>query len=127
MQYRQLSGKILYLILWGGTAVIAAGMVFFGHRQQVYYKKLFSTPNFAMDASSGDAINKLLISADELNIAEKTSFINLYLKQGDEAGIVTSQKVNKNREEVYKRIFQRKINKLNGKPSEDFSVRPIPK
>ena len=127
MQYRQLSGKILYLILWGGTAVIAAGMIFFGHRQKVYDKELFRTLNFATDASSGDAINKLLMSADELNIAEKTSFINLYLKQDDEAGIITNQKIIKNREEVYKRIFQRKINKLNGKPSEDFSVRPIPK
>lgn len=127
MQYRQLSGKILYLILWGGTALIAAGMIFFGHRQKVYDKELFRTLNFATDASSGDAINKLLMSADELNIAEKTSFISLYLKQDDEAGIITNQKIIKNREEVYKRIFQRKINKLNGKPSEDFSVRPIPK
>ena len=127
MQYRQLSGKILYLILWGGTAVIAAGMIFFGHRQKVYDKELFRTLNFATDASSGDAINKLLMSADELNIAEKTSFISLYLKQDDEAGIITNQKIIKNREEVYKRIFQRKVNKLNGKPSEDFSVRPIPK
>lgn len=73
-----------------------------------------------------EIINDLLLSADELSIAEKNSFIQLYLKPGNKAEGMN--KVLETKEDVYKKIFQRKVNKLKQKDNdEDFFIKPIPK
>lgn len=127
MPYKESSGKKLYLILWGGAALIGIVMTVVGYWQQTDEKKILQNPAFTNPASSGETINDLLLSAHELTIAEKKSFISLYNRQGDDIVIPINQKAKDKREEIYKLIFQRKMNKLNGKPSADFSVKPVPK
>lgn len=116
---------MLYLILWGGTAFISVAMALIG--QQVNEKKLLRNHDFPTQTSSGEAINDLLLSADELTIEEKKSFISLYLKSDDKTGVLTYQNNKNKTEDVYKQIFQRKVNKLKEKSSDDFSIRPLPK
>ncbi|HNU13498.1 MAG TPA: hypothetical protein PKI55_03500 [Chitinophagaceae bacterium] len=73
-----------------------------------------------------ETINDLLLSADELSIAEKNSFIQLYLKPGKEVEGITN--LLETKENVYRKIFQRKVNKLKRiNNNEDFSIKPIPK
>lgn len=127
MNKKQPSGKILYLILWGGTAAITAAMVLIGFRQQVYEKNLLRNDFYKTENSSGEAINELLLSVNELTIAEKKSFINLFLKQVNNNGKTASDKSGPPKEDIYKVILQRKLNRLNGKTRDDFSVRPVPK
>ncbi len=123
----QSPGKNLYFILWGGAALIGMAMAIIGYNQQRGEKKLLKNRGLISNKSSDNAINELLLSGDELTIEEKKSFISLYLKPGDDEGAITYQKINTKREGVYKQILQRKMNRLNGKPSDDFSVRPVPK
>ena len=127
MSKKQPSGKRLYLILWGGTATITAAMVLIGFRQQLYEKNLLRNPFYKTENSSGEAINELLLSANELTIAEKKSFINHFLKQANNNEETTPDKTGRKKEDIYKVILQRKINRLNGKTKDDFSVRPVPK
>lgn len=127
MQYKESSGKKLYFILWGGAAIIGVVMTLVGYWQQTDEKKLLRNPAFTDPKSSGETINDLLLSANELTIAEKKSFISLNLKQGEDIGIPISQKSKDKRDEIYKQIFQRKMNRLNGNSSADFSVKPVPK
>lgn len=127
MNNKQPSGKMLYLILWGGTAIITAAMVVIGMRQQVYAKNILRNSFYKADNSSGEIINELLLSANELTIAEKKSFINLFLKSGNDYEEAGAGTISRKREDVYKNILQRKLYRLNGKTKEDFSVRPVPK
>lgn len=127
MLYKESSGKKLYLILWGGAALIGAVMTVVGYLQQTDDKKLLRNPAFINPTSSDETINDLLLSANELTIAEKKSFISLYHRQGDDTEIPIYQKAKDKRYEIYKQIFQRKMNKLNGNSSADFSVKPVPK
>ncbi len=127
MNYKQPSGKKLYLILWGGAAFIGIIMVGISYKEQLDEKQLLKNKFFITKTLSGESINDLLLSADELTIAEKKSFISLYLKPGSDQDAITYQKADNKRDEVYKLILQRKMNKLNRRPSDDFSVKPVPK
>jgi ethanolamine ammonia-lyase large subunit len=127
MHHNQPSGKILYLILWGGAAIIGTVMVIIGYSQQADEKNLLKSSAFATNKLSGDAINDLLLSGDELTIAEKKSFISLYLKPSENNGDIAYQKGNNKSDEVYRLILQRKMNRSANKSTNDFSVKPIPK
>jgi hypothetical protein len=119
------SGKILYLILWSGTTIIGVVMMLMGYEKQLKNENYLKNPEFTEQTSSGETINNLFLSADDLTIEEKKSFINL--RQGDDKETATYQGRKEKREEVYKKIFQRKIGKLNGKSTSDFSIKPVPK
>ena len=127
MLHKEPSGKIFYLILWSGAALIGVIMVTIWKRQEFKDKQLLKNPLSRIQTLPGEAINDLLLSADELTIEEKKSFISLYLKPDDKTGVVTYSNNNNNREEIYKLILQRKLNRVNRKSSDDFSVKPIPK
>ena len=126
MLHKEPSGKFFYLILWGGAALIGVIMVIIWKRQEINDKQLLQNPLSRMQTLPGEAINDLLLSVDELTIEEKKSFISLYLKPDGKTGVVTYSN-NNNRDEMYKLILQRKLNRVNRKSSDDFLVKPIPK
>jgi hypothetical protein len=122
------SGKILYAILWGGAIIIIALIIITGYREQLPQKSFFGGNILDNQNSSGETINELMLSANELTIAEKKSFINLYLKSGDVGSVVSYVKNQDGQRQVYRQIFQRKVNRLNNNNSDgDFSIKPIPK
>ncbi len=125
---RKKNGKILYVILWGVASVIIAVIIITGYKEQLPQKGFFNSNVFDKSTSSGEAINELLLSANELTIAEKKSFINLYLKSTDVSSVAVYIKNNDEQKKVYNQIFQRKMNNLKNRNSDDdFSIRPIPK
>ena len=122
------NGIILYAILWGVAIIIIAVIVITGYREQLPQKSFFNGNALDNQASSGETINELMLSANELTIAEKNSFINLYLKSTDPSSVVAFSKNKDEQKLVYNQIFQRKMNKLKNKNSDgDFSVKPVPK
>ncbi|MBK8953155.1 MAG: hypothetical protein IPM85_13695 [Chitinophagaceae bacterium] len=85
-------------------------------------KRVLST-----DQPSGETINQLLLSADEFTIAEKTAFINLYLKADD--GTTAYEQIKSLRKEVYSKILNRRLNnvKRQGNKQDDFLIKAVPK
>lgn len=124
MSNNQFSGKILYLTLWGGTLCIVTVMFFIGYQQQISEKKLENTFLNNSSYPSGEAVNELMLSANDLTIEEKKAFINLFLKQ--ENTTINGEVIPK-RDAVYKRILDRKISKWTGRNGDDFSIKPVPK
>ena len=121
-------GIILYAILWGVSIVMIAVIVITGYREQLPQKSFFNGNALDNKTSSGETINELMLSANELTIAEKNSFINLYLKSTDPSSVVAFSKNKDEQKLVYNQIFQRKMNKLKNNNSDgDFSVKPVPK
>jgi hypothetical protein len=124
MNKRIQAGTFLYPVLWGGAALIIAGMFIIGHRQQTYDKNNLHT---LQPASSGEMINALMVSTNDLTIEEKKSFINLFLRKGEDPEETTSTAAIK-KENVYRQILQRKINRpVKNQRPDDFSVKPVPK
>lgn len=122
------NGKILYASLWGVASVIIAIIIITGYREQLPQRSFFNGHVLDNRTSSGETINELLLSANELTIAEKKSFINLYLKSTDAHSLMAGRMNKSEQKRVYNEIFQRKMNNLNNKKSDDdFSVKPIPK
>ena len=123
---KQPSGKYLYLILWGGTFLIAAAMVAISYQEQGVERKLRNNI-FSSKYASGEEINELMLSANELTIDEKKAFINLFLKQDTDTNDFFNRRNDDKRNDIYKRILQRKLNKGVGKQDADFSIKPVPK
>jgi hypothetical protein len=122
------NGKILYASLWGVASVIIAVIIITGYREQLPQRNFFNGHVLDNRTSSGETINELLLSANELTIAEKKSFINLYLKSADASSLLADGRNKDEQKRVYNQIFQRKMNNLNNKNSDDdFSIKPIPK
>lgn len=122
------SGKLYYLVLWSAALVIISVMLLFGFNDIVISRSIFKNKNFGSAEVSNQTINELLLSADELNIGEKNSFINLYLKPEDNIPALTAENNQTELASVYNKILNRKIKNLDMKiKSEDFSVKPIPK
>lgn len=125
---RRNNGKILYASLWGVASVIIAVIIITGYREQLPQKSFFNGHVLDNRTSSGETINELLLSVNELTIAEKKSFINLYLKSADANSLIADRRNNDEQKKVYNQIFQRKMKDLNNKNSDDdFSIKPIPK
>lgn len=125
---RRNKGKILYASLWGVASVIIAVIIITGYREQLPQKSFFNGHVLDNRTSSGETINELLLSVNELTIAEKKSFINLYLKSTDASSLMADRRNNDEQKKVYNQIFQRKMKNLNSKNSDDdFSIKPIPK
>lgn len=125
MDYGQNVERKLYILLWSGAFVVMLIMILDGFILYAAQKKTIRTSGEA-NVWGSETINNLLLSADELSIAEKNSFIQLYLKPGNEAySTINVQEAN---ESVYKKIFERKVNSLRqSNKDEDFSIKPIPK
>ncbi len=121
-------GKYLYLLLWITAGFIIAGIVFAGTTAANDGKNIFINQDFESPEATNETINELLLSADELSITEKKSFINLYLRPGENSITIVSADSGREKENVYKQIFKRKVSSLRSKevPS-DFSIKPIPK
>jgi hypothetical protein len=120
-------GKSLYLILFSGTAIIVTAMLLVDYKQGVTNKAYLISSPAGTYSGTGEDINKLLLSANELTIAEKTSLINLYLKTGEPVAAVNFNLIKEKREEVYSTILKRQINRVSNRGAGDFSVRPVPK
>jgi hypothetical protein len=122
------SGKFFYLLLWSVALLMIAVTLMFGIGDKTTGKSIFKNKSIETAEVSNETINALLLSADELNIGEKNSFINLYLKPDDNGSMLSGVNNETDREAMYNTIFTRKINNLNSKNrNEDFSVKPIPK
>ncbi|MBL7725967.1 MAG: hypothetical protein JNK27_17640 [Chitinophagaceae bacterium] len=116
----------LYVVLWTIAVIAVVFMMADGKYVSINEKNLFRNSGVESGVLSSETINELLLSANELSISEKKSFINLYLKSGSNPE--GNDNENETREQIYQRIFQRKINKLQQKSrQEDFSIKPIPK
>ncbi|MEI9943546.1 MAG: hypothetical protein WDN26_04935 [Chitinophagaceae bacterium] len=117
-------GKALYLALWLGAAMTIL-IIATGADNTFTTKQLFKKEAMAPSEASDEAINDLLLSVDELNIAEKNSFINLYLKPNEHARVQLN--VQDRRDSFYRQILNRRLSRLeNRKRNEDFSVKPVP-
>lgn len=116
----------LYVVLWTIAVIAVVFMMADGAYVSINEKNLFRNSSVESGVLTSETINELLLSANELSISEKKSFINLYLKSGNSPE--GSDNGNETREQIYQEIFQRKINKLQQKSKqEDFSIKPIPK
>lgn len=106
------SGRKLYLVLWGGAAVIISAMLLINHRQKIADKS--AVRNFAINGQPQD---------DEMTISAKNSFINLLLRGDEETPA---------RAPVYFKAPPRTLsvyyhNSPNALRPEDFSIGPVPK
>jgi hypothetical protein len=120
-------GREIYIILITGTVLITLIMLLIDYRQQLYERDQLQYKVINRQLKPGENIDELLLSANDLSIAEKKAFINIYLKTPgkpeDNKPAYTKNKL----DELYRSILQRKINRSTSKPREDFSVKPVPK
>jgi hypothetical protein len=121
------NGRSLYFTLFSGTAIIVTAMLLIDYRQDVANKASIISSSAEVYSGTGEDINKLLLSANELTIAEKTSLINLYLKTGEPVAAANYNYIKEKREEVYRTILKRQINKANNKGAGDFFIKPVPR
>jgi hypothetical protein len=121
-------GKALYLLLWMGAVIVTLVIIIAGSGDNVIIKHLFKDQTLVSpEANTDETINQLLISVDELNISEKRSFINLYLKPTEVDSTPIPAQINGEDENVYRQILHRRIERLKVKDQdEDFSVKPVP-
>lgn len=118
-------GRPLYLLLWASAVSLCIVASLAGNIDDRKGKHLFTNPGLLSSDANNETINELLLSAGELTIVEKNSFINLYLKPGAADKTISADT---NREAVYKQILNRKIKNLKAKNGDsDFSVKPVPK
>jgi hypothetical protein len=121
-------GKALYLILWMGAIIVTLVIIIAGNGDNSAITHLFKDQSLvSAEANTDETINQLLISVDELNISEKKSFINLYLKPTEPDFTPTPAQISGEDENVYRQILHRRIEKLKTKnQDDDFSVKPVP-
>jgi hypothetical protein len=121
-------GKALYLLLWMGAVIVTLVIIIAGSGDNIIIKHLFKDQTLVSpEANTDETINQLLISVDELNISEKRSFINLYLKPTEFDPTPTPIQISGEDENVYRQILHRRIERLKVKDqNEDFSVKPVP-
>jgi hypothetical protein len=122
-----MKGKSIYLILVVGAITITLVMLLLDRKQQRLDRKLIRLPSSDNFISTGEKIDELLLTTNELTIAEKKSFINIYLMSQQQETGMTYDGVKKRRADLYHTILQRRINRAVAKPQEDFSVKPVPK
>src|SRR5688572_14722458 len=123
--YNKLKAAKLYLLLWGFTIAIAATMLLLEKKGDQKDALHIMKPGFNSASVTNQTINELLLTAKDLNLDEKKSFINLYLKSGDdiEAANNQAQPIS-----VYNKIFEKKVDIIKTKKKQkDFSIQPIPK
>lgn len=116
METVNFSGKKLYLILWGGAALIISGMFLINQWQ-------LGTDS---SAENGIAISKQFDSDDEMNISAKNSFINLLLRS-DYAEELPVQQDYRPKSIYNKEVSLYLRNPVHNRQPEDFSVGPVPK
>ncbi len=120
--------RSLYLALWTGAVVVTLIIVMTGYSDDKPGKHLLRTQDILSTDAANETINELLLSAGQLTIAEKTSFINLYLKPEQASTSGHTDNNNTDRDNVYQQILNRRINNLKSKSDQnDFSVKPVPK
>ncbi len=119
----------LYLLLCSGAAlfvsiILTAGSLKKPATSHNFFKNI--DPRFSQ--ASSETVNELLLSKDELSIAEKNSFINLYLKPSDFSASKNIP-IAPAPASIYRQILDRKINNLKAKSNrtDDFIVKPVPK
>lgn len=123
--YTGTTGKGYYGLLWGIALAITLAMFLLEKFAFTASERQIMKPGFHMTSVTSESINELLLSAKDLNINEKQSFINLYLKNDNN---LTTSYPQTQAENIYNRIFEKKVASIKTKPnSNDFSIKPIPK
>ena len=121
---------ILYIILWAGGCLIAFFIaLLWKDSSRPFDTVLFKDETIALKVTdiSGNIVNELLLSANELNISGSSTLISPGFKKAimDDQSSNTSEK--KYTEKVYKAILLRKLAKAKRKSSSgDFDVKPVP-
>lgn len=125
----KLKKNYLYVVLLAGTFIILSGMIVVDKRINNYKTKNTFLEVKKGSEKTGETINELLLSADELTITEKTAFINLYLKTAELPNELAIEEIKNQRKEVYSNILKRKIGKAKaaGSDDEDFIIKAVPK
>jgi hypothetical protein len=121
---------LLYIILWAGGCLIALFITLLWKNSSSQNDTvLFRDTTVALKMSdiSGDIVNELLLSVNELNIAGSSTLIS----PGFIKSIMDEQSSNasgkKHTEKVYDAILLRKLAKVKRKsPSGEFAVKPVP-
>ena len=119
--------KLVSAIVWI-SAIVCLALVFKAGFSKKYFSINFGgSQNVLLPNSNTDST---FLQAGELNFSEKTSFVVDALRyQGKYEQLPETLDINKDRQKLYRYIFQQK-NKLPvspqaNKPSEDFSIRSI--
>ncbi len=107
-------GKRIYLVLWGGTALILLAMMIINRSQKL---ALYSMNN----SMSGSAY---AVNGDEWQISSKSAFVNFFLRYDKSEDFFPGKAGTLIKE--YKRIYERSVLKKENQ-SEDFYIRPVPK
>ncbi len=110
-----------------GTILITILMLIIDYRQQEYEKEQLQFRLTRSDLQPGKNIDQLLLTGNDLSVTEKNAFINIYLKSPEISANGDKGSTKNKRDELYRSILQRRINRTTSKPQEDFSVRPVPK
>ena len=119
--------KFIYFILSAGTILILTGMFFIELEGTKTGRERNGDIVMQRSSVSGEIINSLLISAEELTIAEKTAFINLYLKS-DNQQTGNYSNIRQQRTAVYTNILRRKTSQAKSANSgDDFYIKEVPK
>ena len=120
---------ILYIILWAGGCLIAFFIaLLWKDSSRPFDTVLFKDETIALKVSdiSGNIVNELLLSANELNISGSGTLISPGFKKSimDDQSSASGKKYT---EKVYKAILLRKLAKAKRKSSSgDFDVKPVP-
>jgi hypothetical protein len=118
----------LYLILWAGGAIVAGLVIIMwntpGTEDEI---RLFGENTAVLHGSnaSGNIVNELLLSAQDLNISGTNNLITFNYKDN---GPSLNEQIRNDPEKLYRNIFNRKLEKLgNRSPESDFYIRQVPK
>lgn len=110
------------------SAIICLTIVFnIGFNKKNFLKAFVGSDNFLQDKNNVDSV---FLNAGDLVFSDKTSFVvDAFRFQGNFEQLPEKLDINKDRQKLYKYIFQRKSNQINrsAKPlkSEDFSIKSI--
>jgi len=119
--------RLIYFILSAGTILILTGMFFIDWEKAKPGRERKGDISKQRNSVSGEIINSLLISAEELTIAEKTAFINLYLKSENQQTDGYNN-IRQQRTAVYTNILRRKTSQAKSANSgDDFYIKEVPK
>jgi hypothetical protein len=120
----------LYIILWAGGCLIAFFITLLWKESSKSFDTiLFRDRTIALNGSdiSGNIVNELLLSANELNISGSSTLISPAFKKSIMEDQSSANSGKKNTEKVYNAILLRKLAKVTRKSSSsEFAVKPVP-
>ncbi len=119
--------NIVRLVVWLSAIICLTVVLKVGYNKKDFLKAFMNSENFLQDKNNVDSV---FLNSGELNFSDKTSFVvDAFRFQGNYEQLPEKLDINKDRQKLYKYIFQRKSNLINKstkpiKPA-DFSIKSI--